>query len=365
MINTDEVLGQELAKFAPSAPRTGPLTIDVRLAVSALQKAIRRGNEAEALSCARLLADKDPQRLWRRLAVIAMEDVGIGDFDVIANTIFASRSKVWRDKQGGDGHVASYLVSRLCAAPKSRGTDDLGLVAEYHPDFEEARADLACAPQASLCDLVADPSQSIVVRSLAGVYLAGTDRWSVNVLPHRRGHIRVVLELYDHVGVPDYVCEAIDGGAKKERGILPVNLGLMWLQAAASTSRHIRDESASLTHLGVIDGVSSEAYDMHTQLGRRALGYFSKACEPVREYLLRFVKERHLYEVLVGLAWQAESSLDNRRLVYDGSEDLFEMAKVASIAFGEFPAERVDEAIGLMRDHLPDLHRARLRVLER
>ncbi len=261
MTNMEEVLGQELAKRAPSSPEPEPLTIDVRLASSALQKAIRRGNEAEALSCARLLVNRDPQRLWRRLAVIAMEDVGVGDFDVVANTIFASRSKVWRDKQGGDWHVASYLVPRLCTSPKNRGTDDLGLVAEFHPDFEEARTELACAPQASLCDLVADQSQPMAVRSLAALYLAGTDAWSAQVLPHRRGDIRVLLDLYRHVGVPDYVCEAIEGGAKKERGALPVNLGLIWLQAAASTSRHIRDERASLTHLGVIDGVSSEAYD--------------------------------------------------------------------------------------------------------
>ena len=183
-------------------------------------------------------------------------------------------------------------------------------------------------------------------------------------MPHRRGHIRVLLELYGHIGVPDYVCEAIDGGAKKERGALPVNLGLMWLQAAASTSRHIRDERACLTHLGLIEGVSSEAYDLHTQLGRRALAYFSKAYEPVREYLLRFVHERDVYKLLVALAWQGESSLLDRRLVYDGSEDIFEMAKVATVAINGFPAERVDEAIGLMRNHLPDLHQARLRVIE-
>ncbi len=364
MINTNEVFGQELANYAPRSPEPEPLTIDVRLASSALQKAIRRGNAAEALSCTRLLVDNDPQRLWRRLAVIAMEDVGIGDFDVVSNTIYASRSKVWRDKQGGDWHVASYLVPRLCAAPKSRGTDDLGLVVEFHPDFEEARAELACAPQASLCDLVADPSQPIAVRSLAALYLAGTDRWSVRALPHRRGHIRVLLELYGHIGVPDYVCEAIDGGTKKERGALPVNLGLMWLQGAASTSRHIRDERACLTHLGVIDGISSEAYDLHTQLGRRALAYFSKACVPVREYLLRFVHERDVYKLLVALAWQGESSLLDQRLVYDGSEVIFEMAKVATVAINGFPAERADEAIDLMRRHLADLHQARLRVAE-
>ena len=103
---------------------------------------------------------------------------------------------------------------------------------------------------------------------------------------------------------------------------------------------------------------------MHTRPGKRALAYFSNACEPVREYLSRYVPDREIYWVIVGLAWHAEGSLLDRRLVYEGTEEIFEMAKVANIAAGEFPAERVDEAIDLMRRHLPDLHRARLRVVE-
>ncbi len=84
----------------------------------------------------------------------------------------------------------------------------------------------------------------------------------------------------------------------------------------------------------------------------------------MREYLSRFVPDREIYWVIVGLAWHAESSLLDRRLVYDGSEEIFEMAKVANIASGEFPADMVDAAIDLMRQHLSDLHRARLRVVD-
>ena len=133
--------------------------------------------------------------------------------------------------------------------------------------------------------------------------------------------------------------------------------------AAASPTRNIRDERAGLTHLGMVNGVASEAYDMHTRPGKRALAYFSKACEPVREYVSRYVPEREIYWMIVKLAWHAESALLDRRLVYQGSEEIFEMAKVANVAAGDFPAEWVDEAIDLMRRHLPDLHRARLRVV--
>ncbi len=54
----------------------------------------------------------------------------------------------------------------------------------------------------------------------------------------------MLLDVYRHVGVPDYVGEIIANGSKKERGILPVNLGLLWLQAANSRVRRIGDERA-------------------------------------------------------------------------------------------------------------------------
>ena len=174
----------------------------------------------------------------------------------------------------------------------------------------------------------------------------------------------MLLDVFSHIGVPEYILETIRGGAARERGALPANLGLLWLQVTNSPTRSIRDERPGLVDLGMVNGLSSEAYDVHTRAGKHSLAYFMKACAPVREYVSRFVPELEIYGVIAMLAWFAESSLLDRRLVYDVSDEILAMAKVAHIASGEFPAERVDEAIDLMRRHLPDLHRARLRVVE-
>ena len=357
-------LPQRLASHQPE-PATGTIpNVDRWVAASGLQKSIRRNNVKEALSCTRLLLDVDPQRFWRRIVVCAMEDVGVGDLDAVVDTIFVARSKTWRDQHGGDLHAASFVVTNLCGAVKNRCTDDLGLVALFHPNYRESRAELACATEAALCDVVADTSQPLTRRSLAAMFLAGTNAWAAPELPRRRGDLGVLLDVFRHIGLPEFICEAIKGGAAKEKGALPCNLGLIWLLDAASPTRDIRDERTGLTHLGMINGLSSEAYDMHTRTGKRALADFCRACKPMREYVSRFVPEREIYWVLDGLAWHAESSLLDRRLVFEGSEEVFEKAKEANIAAGEFPVERVDEAIDLMRKHLPDLHQARLRVVE-
>ncbi len=188
------------------APGTGAVpNVDRWLAASALQQAVRRGHEGEALRCTRLLVDVDPQRYWRRLAVIAMEDVGVAGIDVVADVIIAARSKVWRDEHGGEWHVASYLVPRLCGAPKNRDTDDLGAITVFHPDFREARAELACATEEELCDVVADGTQPLARRSLAALFISGTDAWSMPELPRRRGDMGLLLDVYRNIGVPGYV----------------------------------------------------------------------------------------------------------------------------------------------------------------
>ena len=136
------------------------------------------------------------------------------------------------------------------------------------------------------------------------------------------------------------------------------------MRVAASRDRGAEDNGANLTSLGEVNGVSSEAYDVHTRAGRRAFAYFLRACGPVREYVSRFVPDRETFDLVAALVWCVEGSLLDRRLVYDGSKEITEMAEVAEVAHGSFPAERVDEAIDLVRRHLPDLHRARLRVVE-
>jgi replication-associated recombination protein RarA len=61
-----------------------PLTVSPWVAMSLMQKAIRRGRERLALRAAATLLDGSPERLWRRLGCIAFWDIGIADIDAVA-----------------------------------------------------------------------------------------------------------------------------------------------------------------------------------------------------------------------------------------------------------------------------------------
>jgi hypothetical protein len=73
-----------------------PLAINPWVASSLLQKAIRRADTDLAARAAFTLSKYRGQGIWRRLIVIAFEDVGVGSVDTLLQTIRACMSAEWR-----------------------------------------------------------------------------------------------------------------------------------------------------------------------------------------------------------------------------------------------------------------------------
>jgi hypothetical protein len=95
----------------PPAPR--PMDASPWLAMSVLQKAIRRGREDLALSAAATLLRDAREELWRRIGCIAFEDVGVACLDAVGLATVALAGKQVRTALGGDWTVASCIVSEL------------------------------------------------------------------------------------------------------------------------------------------------------------------------------------------------------------------------------------------------------------
>jgi hypothetical protein len=97
------LLHDAITEFQP--PSCHPLTISIWVAMSLLQKAIRRGREELAYRAAAMLQHGSPERLWRRLGCIAFEDVGVGDLDTAALVTAAMAGKRFRSELGGEWAV--------------------------------------------------------------------------------------------------------------------------------------------------------------------------------------------------------------------------------------------------------------------
>ena len=77
-------------------PHIESLNISPWLAMSLMQKAIRRGREDLALRSASTLLEQSPDRFWRRACVTAFEDIGVADFEAVAIVTAALKGKTWR-----------------------------------------------------------------------------------------------------------------------------------------------------------------------------------------------------------------------------------------------------------------------------
>lgn len=94
---------------------------------SALQKAIRRGQEDMAMFWAFELAESGYQKfMMRRLQVIASEDVGMADpvAALLVNSMIAGMAMTNKNWQNDVRYeLISHAVLYLCRAPKNRVTD--------------------------------------------------------------------------------------------------------------------------------------------------------------------------------------------------------------------------------------------------
>jgi hypothetical protein len=70
------VLAEEVVTHRREVPKFSPLNINPWLAMSLMQKAIRRGRLGLALRASATLLRDSPERFWRRVCVTAFEDKG-------------------------------------------------------------------------------------------------------------------------------------------------------------------------------------------------------------------------------------------------------------------------------------------------
>lgn len=111
---------------------------------SALQKCIRRGLEKEAVFWAQELESSFRNYVWKRLAVIAHEDIGVADVEAILFFDLCRRQYFEFIEAGSwEYYPLINAVVYLCRAKKTRVADDLGVLIYQNEDFRLEIPDFA------------------------------------------------------------------------------------------------------------------------------------------------------------------------------------------------------------------------------
>lgn len=317
--------------------------LDPWIASSLLQKSIRRGETELALRAAYALLGSRGRNVWRRLVVIAFEDVGIGNLDAIRSTLdTAERHLSARNQNLSDGLDAT--VSSLCASDKNRGTDHLTCAAIHY------QASTTVNPPTDLTDevvidLVSDPSRSIIRRA-AVLLNCGFDTTPLGIarLARRLEVLRATM-----AGAPREALELSLRGLAVLKGSFVATLPLL-----ASERGELREASSVVLEppplLEWVDGVPSYAFDKHTSAGKRALAKIANSSSDIRHVLSQFVEPSRYVDVVCMAAFHTDAVPLDRKLIWPGSDELERAGLEADMLKAGCPPCGVDsimETIGL------------------
>src|SRR5215831_12291517 len=149
-----------------------PIAADPWVISSLLQKSIRRGETDVAQRSALTFLKLKGAAIWRRLMVIAFEDVGIGSVDTLTSTVAAAGDSAWRKGHGGDLRLAVQLAGLLAEAPKDRSADYL-CDARDHPMLADFWRAMEEASLESRLSRVRDQALSLPQRAVAALSTLG------------------------------------------------------------------------------------------------------------------------------------------------------------------------------------------------
>ncbi|MBR1149848.1 hypothetical protein [Bradyrhizobium sp. JYMT SZCCT0428] len=343
-----------VADFQPPPPQL--LNISPYLGMSLLQKAIRRGRTELALKAAATLLQQSPERLWRRLACIAFEDVGLGDLDLVAMATAAMAGKRTRGPLGGEWAVASFLTSRMADAIKCRGADDLLLVAENHPDFETQRLQFGFSTIKELTGLITG-SEPLPVRALAAWFLLGTDRRPSPRLARRSGDTAALFAALAGI-LPPCLVEIAQEGHRRSGEVLPIFVALLAPQLQPDLETSEPDEMPPEVMLGPVPGW---VVDLYTRPGRAALANFIDGSTRTARWVRLRIPPRRRVTFLGTIVFRLEGQCVRRRLRWTTADEL---RRLTDYECNGSHCPDATEILQLARTDLGELNAIRAELLE-
>ena len=200
-----DVSGHEACKLAAADPW---------LTSSLLHKAIRRGDQALAEAAALRFMHLRRSTIWRRLIIIAFEDIGAAETDLLATLVATANSAQGRSLNAEDERAVLALVRSMAGSPKERGADYLISAVRLHPALEAERERAGSACLQKRLDFVADPTLPLASRALAAWYAAGVDSPGESRLGV--GNIDALMEVLRTLGIPADLLSATRGGSQPD-----------------------------------------------------------------------------------------------------------------------------------------------------
>lgn len=332
---------------------------------SALQKAIRRGDADLAEAAAVTLWRQRGKGVWRRLTVIAFEDIGIASIETVvaltADRLTASGAAQGRPPAANEEQLLRNAARRLALAAKDRSSDFLISAAHSHPSFEAAREHIAGLSVGGQLALVADTAAPLVERTIATWFASGMNFGDERRVS--RGDRGALFETFRDLGAPGELVSATSDAAAYTREPITLMVPLLWFAASASSSQNVVEQS--VPPVRKIRGLPLYALDKNTALGKAAIRRFARECRDVDQELVRYVPEFRALDAACMAAFYADAAPVSRRFEWDGCRELERLDLEADMYSAGVPLAGIDPLLTAVRENLDHLDAIRAELLQR
>ena len=328
-------------------------------AVSHLQKCIRRGWSEQIPDVASALWSVDNAYLRYRLAVIAVEDVGIGNIAAVASLMEDKINKRWVEANGGlDGLIVR--MQALANGIKDRTACTWGSLASRR-EFEALHGDWEMATPAQAGSIAFDNTQTPAVRAAAALRAAGTNLFPHGGFAEIEGDWDSWIAMNIEHGAPDNVIEAMRKGQKSQKEWHPAFLGMCWADYRAST---LETGVTTPKNFGDVHGYVSAAIDSHTAEGKKAIAQWWKKTTLLRQQwnaLGWSGTDSEAVSLLSSMVFLLEGGAVDKRLGYATALTVEQTAKDQWAVGAGMPGREAATAVWRA---MPQLHECRLQYVK-
>ncbi|MDP3513018.1 MAG: hypothetical protein Q8S20_09735 [Sulfuritalea sp.] len=330
-----------------------PATADRWVLASNLQKAIRRGLVPNAEATAIRLLAVDPQYFWRRVVVVAYEDVGFGDIELCHELLRTFRREALHRELGAE-NVAQYFAHELALARKSRAMCDALAALEF--SVRRGEYERQCQDRtddqllATICNSGTPVTDRIAaLRHVCGYRVVERGMYRSGV-PARTD---LMHEVCRRLELPEIEARLFTSGQGASDS-LNIPLPMVFQMARASQQSEYQAEQVFEGKHGILYA----ALDRHTRAGRRCFARLAKEVRPVREFFATHPELDPVAVIGAGVFVVEGATLD-RRLVFDGADTLRREFNQNFLEYVKVAPDDHDELLSLVKINLRRLNRIR------
>lgn len=333
-----------------------PASTDRWLLASNLQKAIRRGLTDTAVGTASKLLSVDPRYFWRRLLVIAYEDVSFGNIPLCHDLLKTFRREALCRQLGAD-RVGAYFASALANARKSRTLCDAIAMLEFNVRLGEFETYCFALTDTQLVD-VACGEVPLMNRVAALRHICGYRENAYGsyraITPARPELMREVCQVLDLTDIEATLFLSGQSTSESLNIALPLVAQLVRGEQQEAQAEQVFEGKSGILFAGL---------DRHVRAGKRCFARFAREVPAVQAFFQQH-PELNPVDALGVAVFIVEGSRLNRWVIFNQSDTMRQTFEQNFLEHAGVTGEPASELLTITRDHLPELNSTRAEAIK-